>query len=127
LIDTYGYNKHHLSLQRRGGKDQEMANNQVVMANVDNVLLHASCVPLPPPNMKRAHPPIPPPNPSTTKHPPTSLYIKRLSEEEQKMNKKAMLDRENDLVFLSPLLPGYALKNKLWCEYLFLSIAASRH
>jgi len=77
--------------------------------------------------MKKGHLPIPPPNPSTTKQPATSLYIKRLSEEEQKMNKKAMLGREHDLVFLSPLLPGYALKNKLWCEYLFLSIVASRH
>jgi hypothetical protein len=121
LIDTYGYNKHHLSLQRRGGKDQEMANNQVIMANVDEIFPPPPlpCIPPAPPSMRKAHPPLPPPNSSTTKQPATSLYIKRLSEEEQKKNKKAMLSREHDLVFLSPLLPGYAMKNKLWCEYSF--------
>jgi len=39
---------------------------------------------------------------------------KRLDEEEQRKNKEAMLANEADLVFISPLIDGYALKNKLW-------------
>ena len=40
----------------------------------------------------------------------------RLGEEEQAKNKQAMLTRQDELMFLSPLLEGYALKNKLWRE-----------
>jgi hypothetical protein len=43
-------------------------------------------------------------------------YIKRLSEDEQKKNKDEMLARVDDLIYLSPMLVGYALKNKLWCK-----------
>ena len=39
---------------------------------------------------------------------------KRLDEAEQQKNKEAMLTKEEDLVFMSPLIDGYALKNKLW-------------
>ena len=46
-----------------------------------------------------------------------STYIKRLSDEKQKRNKDEMLAREQDLILLSPILTGFALKNKLWCEY----------
>ena len=44
------------------------------------------------------------------------LYIKRLNEEDQKKNKDEMLARPDDLIFLSPMLVGFALKNKLWCK-----------
>ena len=45
------------------------------------------------------------------------FYIKRLSDEEQKRNRDEMLARPNDLCFLSPMLEGYALKNKTWRKF----------
>jgi hypothetical protein len=45
------------------------------------------------------------------------FYIKRLSDEEQKKNRDEMLARPDDLFYLSPMLTGYALKNKIWCTY----------
>jgi len=42
---------------------------------------------------------------------------KRLDEAEQQKNKEAMLANETDLVFISPLIDGYALKNKLWLSF----------
>jgi hypothetical protein len=46
-----------------------------------------------------------------------SSYAKRLSPADEKRNKKIMLARSSDLVFLSPLLKGYCLKNKLWLNF----------
>lgn len=46
------------------------------------------------------------------------FYIKRLTEEEQKKNRDEMLARPDELHFLSPMLEGYALKNKTWCKRL---------
>jgi hypothetical protein len=43
-----------------------------------------------------------------------STNAKSLSKELQEENKQEMLDRKDDLVFVSPLLRGFALKNKLW-------------
>jgi hypothetical protein len=47
-----------------------------------------------------------------------SAYINALPKEQQEENQKEMLgDREDDLVFVSPLLKGFSLKNKLWRTY----------
>lgn len=116
LIDTYGYNKHHLSLQRRGGKDQDSTNNRVVVPNNNDLVELIECSPPPPPGLHRKAPPPPPALNAQQAQKQKSLYIKRLTDDEQAKNKKDMLAREVDLVFLSPLLPGYALKNKLWCK-----------
>ena len=86
LIDAYGYNKHHLALQRREGK--EVTENTSDSEDEDEKPLAEK-----------------------------STYIKRLSDEKQKKNKDEMLAREQDLILLSPILTGFALKNKLWCEY----------
>jgi hypothetical protein len=43
-----------------------------------------------------------------------ATYLKALSKEDQEANKEEMLAREKDLIFVSPLLTGFALKNKLW-------------
>ena len=51
-----------------------------------------------------------------------SMYVKRLTEEKQEDNKREMLAREKDLIFVSPILKGFALKNKLWCEYILTLI-----
>jgi SpoVK/Ycf46/Vps4 family AAA+-type ATPase len=46
-----------------------------------------------------------------------SSYIKRLSAEDQAENREAMLENEGDLVYVSPMLRGYALQNKLWLQF----------
>ncbi len=46
----------------------------------------------------------------------SSNYIKRLSIENQERNRKELLSREQDLIFVSPMLPGFSLKSKLWCQ-----------
>lgn len=46
-----------------------------------------------------------------------AMVAKRLSVEEQQKNQEAMLAKEQDLMFIVPLIEGYALKNKLWREF----------
>jgi hypothetical protein len=41
---------------------------------------------------------------------------RRLTEEGQQKNKEQMLAKADEIMFISPLLEGYALKNKLWGE-----------
>ena len=41
-------------------------------------------------------------------------YIRPLSREEQEANKSAMLKRKSDLIFLSPMLSGFAMGEKVW-------------
>jgi SpoVK/Ycf46/Vps4 family AAA+-type ATPase len=45
-----------------------------------------------------------------------ATLAKRLTEEERQKNKDAMLAKEQDLMFMVPIIEGYALKNKLWRE-----------
>lgn len=47
----------------------------------------------------------------------TSTQSKRLSQEDQDKNKATMLAHPEDLMYMSPLLEGYALKNKLWVSF----------
>ncbi|GKT83821.1 AAA family ATPase [Colletotrichum tofieldiae] len=42
---------------------------------------------------------------------------KYLGATEQQKNKEEMLAREDDLVFMSPLIEGFALKNKVWLAF----------
>jgi hypothetical protein len=46
---------------------------------------------------------------------------KRITDEIQAKNKKAMLAQEDELMFINPLLEGFALKNKLWCRPHYLT------
>lgn len=41
-------------------------------------------------------------------------YLKPLTVEEQQANKTAMLKRSKDLIFMSPMLSGFAMKDKVW-------------
>lgn len=58
------------------------------------------------------------PNPSQYEyhpHDPMNYLGKRgLSEEYQRLNKEMLLKRPNELAFMSELIGGYTLKNKLW-------------
>ena len=43
-----------------------------------------------------------------------STYLKPLDDKEQQANKAEMLVRRTDLMFISPMLSGFALREKLW-------------
>jgi hypothetical protein len=106
-----------LALKRRDGKDQESKTNKVVH-QAGGLASGINNLPPPPPVVNltidpltgEAVPMLPDPKEID------EYYIKRLSVEEQKKNKDEMLAREEDLIYLSPMLVGYALKNKLWCK-----------
>lgn len=46
-----------------------------------------------------------------------SSYIEPLSKEAQKKNKVKMLERQQDLICMSPMLSGFALKDKVWRKF----------
>ncbi|KIW00918.1 uncharacterized protein PV09_07661 [Verruconis gallopava] len=114
LIDIYGYEKHHEALKRSSGQDRDSKRRK---------------------NRTKPQPPQQQPVdlfnntiPMTTTTVATNAvqivddkaehhYIKRLSEADQKKNEEEMLGRPHDLMFLSPILKGYALKNKLWLSF----------
>ncbi len=41
-------------------------------------------------------------------------YIKPLTAEEQLANRTAMHERKDELIFVSPMLSGFAMSDKLW-------------
>lgn len=43
-----------------------------------------------------------------------STYLRPLDIKEQEANKAAMMARNRDLMFVSPMLSGFALREKLW-------------
>ncbi|RDW64256.1 ATPase-3 [Coleophoma crateriformis] len=46
-----------------------------------------------------------------------NTYLQPISEEQQQKNKEELLAREQDLLFVSPMLKGFSLKNKLWLNF----------
>lgn len=52
-------------------------------------------------------------------------YIKRLNEKEQQENRSQMLKREDDLIYVSPMVQGFDLKNKLWRKCFHWSLLSS--
>ena len=95
LIDTVGYNKYHLNKGSREDSDPKSDKNCATT-----------------PNAKAAK------DGSNTGD--KSVQIVRqyhLSDEEQLANKKAMLSCEDDLGFMSELVGGYALNNKIWSTF----------
>ncbi|KAK3945706.1 putative aaa family protein [Diplogelasinospora grovesii] len=92
LIDVVGFNRHHLAQGIREGRDPESKKNIIPRTGRPN-----------PVHDKKALE--------------KAILARRLDEEEQQKNKEAMLAREQDLIFVSPLINGYALKNKLWLSF----------
>ncbi|KAH8660482.1 hypothetical protein BX600DRAFT_467761 [Xylariales sp. PMI_506] len=123
LVDVVGYNKHHLAKGVREGTDAKTQTNIVDGTGRQNVdisvemPIFSSCIPL----ESRRHAII-----ETTENASndaagnsgtSSTSGKRLTEDEQERNTKAMLARPDDLKYISPLLEGYALKNKIWVSF----------
>jgi Cdc6-like AAA superfamily ATPase len=47
----------------------------------------------------------------------TSNYVKVLTKGAQEQNKNNMLSSPEELIFVSPMLEGFALKNKVWLNF----------
>ncbi|KAF2177318.1 P-loop containing nucleoside triphosphate hydrolase protein [Zopfia rhizophila CBS 207.26] len=112
LIDVTGYNKYHLAQGKREGQDPEMQKNRII--DLDDYI--DSDLPPPPPapaSVPDARKPVDAKGTAEKK----SSAMQHLSEEEQKKNKDLMLSREHDLIFIAPLLGGYALTNKMWLNF----------
>ncbi|PVH79303.1 putative AAA family ATPase [Cadophora sp. DSE1049] len=87
LIDYFGYKKHFEGLQRSDSNSRR----------------------------KRGGPSRPP---STNGGADEPKYVQTLSKEKQEENKNEMLGkRKDELVYISPLLEGFALKNKQWLNF----------
>ncbi|KJR86328.1 AAA family ATPase [Sporothrix schenckii 1099-18] len=128
LVDVVGYNKHHLAQGAREGKDPQSVRNVVEgtgrrplrqylagepeSAEVDKfgyLLVKSAGGGAGNANAKDKAA-----DPSST---PQTGKIQRLSQEEQAANKAAMLKTPDDLMFMSPTIEGYALKNKQWLSF----------
>ncbi|KAF4979590.1 hypothetical protein FZEAL_4219 [Fusarium zealandicum] len=94
LVDVVGYNKYHLAQGKRENKDPDIEKAQVSRRRRKQELDDVK------PEGK---------SPSSQQ--------KRLDEEEQTKNKDEMLQKPDDLAFMSELIGGYALKNKLWVYF----------
>ncbi|CAM1507520.1 Fc.00g071610.m01.CDS01 [Cosmosporella sp. VM-42] len=107
LIDVVGYNKYHLALGKRENKDPETERNQVRRAR-----------------RRRPNDDDDDLNDAETKTEGNKSQKKRLTEKEQLKNTMEMMEREEDLGFMSDMIGGYALKNKLWVQFYIEDIEA---
>ncbi|KAI1059540.1 hypothetical protein LB506_008806 [Fusarium annulatum] len=94
LVDVVGYNKYHLAQGKRENKDPEIEVVDVSRRRHKQDLAEAK---------------------PEGKHPKTQQ--KRLNEEDQAKNKEELLQKPKELAFMTELIGGYALKNKLWVYF----------
>ncbi|KAJ4257357.1 hypothetical protein NW762_008475 [Fusarium torreyae] len=94
LVDVVGYNKYHLAQGKRENKDPEIEVVDVSRRRRRQELEEVK---------------------PEGKHPKSQQ--KRLNEEEQTKNREELLQNPNELAFMSELIGGYALKNKLWVYF----------
>ncbi|KAF5677020.1 AAA family ATPase [Fusarium heterosporum] len=94
LVDVVGYNKYHLAQGKRENKDPEIEVVDVSRRRRRQDLVES----------KREG-----------KHPKSQQ--KRLNEEDQGKNSEELLQKPGELAFMSELIGGYALKNKLWVYF----------
>lgn len=94
LIDVMGYNKYHLAQGSRENQDDNDKNRA-----------------------GRGRRRRPPEEPDEEGEAVKVTQKSRLSDEEQVTNKNDMLSREDDLGYMSELIGGYALKNKIWVQF----------
>ncbi|KAF4996164.1 hypothetical protein FGRMN_4656 [Fusarium graminum] len=94
LVDVVGYNKYHLAQGKRENKDPEIEVVDVSRRRRRQDLAES----------KREG-----------KHPKSQQ--KRLNEEDQGKNSEELLQKPGELAFMSELIGGYALKNKLWVYF----------
>lgn len=107
LIDFFGYKKHHQGLNRTdlilfqnprpdqnlpSADVEEQSEEEELMEKSDDRLEEAG------PAEQRRH------------------YVQRVSTKRKASNVKAILAKEEELIFVSPYLEGFDLKSKLWSK-----------
>ena len=105
ILDVVGYNRHHLAQGAREGSDPQSKKRQLVVGDGDDEDSHQGGTG------------------STTT---SAATTKRLSPAAQERNKRSMLAREAEeplLMYMMPLVEGYALKNKLWMSFFVEDVA----
>ncbi|KAI5462834.1 hypothetical protein BGZ63DRAFT_402193 [Mariannaea sp. PMI_226] len=98
LIDVIGYNKYHLAVGKREKKDPETTRNQVRRGR-----------------RRLRDDEDQDEDEQNSKGPKTQQ--RRLSEKLQKRNIEEMMEKPEELAFMSQMIEGYALKNKLWVQF----------
>jgi hypothetical protein len=114
LIDVVGYNRHHLAQGAREGSDPHTKRRQLVVGDGDDKVNNNDND-----NNNNSDSGGTVPNSTGTTASPATV-VKRLNPGAQERNKQAMLAREAKeplLMFMMPLIEGYALKNKLWLSF----------
>lgn len=97
LIDFHGYAKHYLGLQRI----EKPSKNEDIDWSEDDPYRSEK-----------------PPKNEDHSSSEDGAYIKPLSDQQQEANKNAMLKRKGDLIFVSPMLWGFAMGDKEWRTWL---------
>jgi hypothetical protein len=98
LIDYFGYHKHHDGVQRTEKSTAAFADPRARMYRDIHTYVDESYDEFAPP--KEA-----------------SNYVKVLAKGAQEQNKNNMLSSPEELIFVSPMLEGFALKNKVWLNF----------
>ncbi|KAK4159877.1 ATP-dependent zinc metalloprotease YME1L1 [Cladorrhinum sp. PSN259] len=104
LIDVVGYNKHHLTKGAREDDDPHSRKKRIPITNSESSKKKSVIVDLDGNGTEKA----------------TASPAKHLSEEAQEKNRAAIMaleEKEPHLMYLMPLIEGYALKNKLWVSF----------
>jgi hypothetical protein len=107
LVDVVGYNKHHLAQRPRQGSGPQSKKRQLVVGDNDDDKSDNTGA-------------------ATGANVSAAAVTRRLSPAAQARNKEAMLARDAEeplLMFMLPLIEGYALKNKLWVSFYVEDIA----
>ncbi|PHH85643.1 hypothetical protein CDD83_135 [Cordyceps sp. RAO-2017] len=113
LVDVMGYNKYHLAQGRRENKGPDIERYLARPWDSDSDSDSWSSSSGPSSSAGLFHDSEPEQRP-----PPANRgKAKRLTDAQKARNKRDMLAREQDLGFMSGLIGGFALKNKLWLQF----------
>ncbi|KXJ90336.1 hypothetical protein Micbo1qcDRAFT_149249 [Microdochium bolleyi] len=100
LIDVVGFNKHHLA---KGSREEAQLESETNKPAGDDMIDEYGA--------------LDSTSTDATAEKPSDNDVVRLSPEDQAKNKAAMLEHPENLMYMSPLLQGFALKNKEWFSF----------
>ncbi|EEQ31888.1 conserved hypothetical protein [Microsporum canis CBS 113480] len=105
LVDIVGYNKHHEAQRTNSGVENPLKRKQRVLQAAKGKKDEKTALHMDGPNKVKVISGKRVGDPRATKH---------IPKEEQEKNKEGMLALGEDIIYMSPFLEGYALKNKEW-------------
>ncbi|KAE9364491.1 P-loop containing nucleoside triphosphate hydrolase protein [Stipitochalara longipes BDJ] len=110
VIDCFGYHKHHEGLQRTETRFFRHSADANAAASTQ---IHISDLTLDDYDYKDEIEETLP----TTLPKVTSNYVTALAKGAERRNTKQMVSKPEELIFVSPMLQGFALKNKIWLNF----------